>query len=237
MLLRGFGWWRRRPGVMARGLLPAAIVSLFLLAGLIVLGVQTPAIAEALTPFAAGWPGFWSTVLRVAIGTALVGAAIVVAAVTFTALTLIVGEPFYDRIWRTVERDLGGDVPDQPYGFWRAVRDGLSLVGRGLLVAIVAGLAGLIPIAGSIAGAIVGTTLAGWLIADELSSRALTARGLDATARRALLRAHPVRALGFGIATQLCFLVPLGAVIVMPAAVAGSSLLARGLAGETFRDH
>ena len=220
---------------MARGLLPAAIVSVVLFAALIALGVQTPAIAEFLTPFAASWPGFWSTLLRVAVGTAVVGAAIVVAAVTFTALTLMVGEPFYDRIWRTVERDLGGEVPDRPYGLWRAVRDGLSLIGRGLLVAIAAGIVGVIPAVGSVLGAIVGTALAGWLIADELSSRALTARGLDAAARRALLRAHPMRVLGFGVATQLCFLVPLGAVVVMPAAVAGSSLLGRSLVGEPTR--
>jgi CysZ protein len=35
--------------------------------------------------------------------------------------------------------------------------------------------------------------------------------------------------LGFGVATQLCFLVPLGAVATMPAAVAGSTMLAREL--------
>jgi CysZ protein len=39
--------------------------------------------------------------------------------------------------------------------------------------------------------------------------------------------------LGFGVATQLWFLVPLGGVLVMPAAVAGATILAReeGLAG------
>jgi CysZ protein len=33
--------------------------------------------------------------------------------------------------------------------------------------------------------------------------------------------------LGFGVATQLCFMVPLGAVATMPAAVAGATLLGR----------
>jgi CysZ protein len=72
----------------------------------------------------------------------------------------------------------------------------------------------------------------GWLIADELSSRALTARGLTRDARRQLMRAHRARVLGFGVATQLCFLVPLGAVATMPAAVAGSTLLAHSLFGR-----
>ena len=35
--------------------------------------------------------------------------------------------------------------------------------------------------------------------------------------------------LGFGIATQLCFLIPLGAVVTMPAAVAGATMLSREL--------
>ena len=33
--------------------------------------------------------------------------------------------------------------------------------------------------------------------------------------------------LGFGVATWLLFLVPLGAVVVMPAAVAGATMLSR----------
>lgn len=232
MLFGGFGWWRRRPGAMALGLLPAAIVSAVLLAALIALGIETPALADAFTPFADAWPGFWATVMRVAVGTALVGGAIVISAVSFTALTLLVGEPFYDRIWRTVERDLGGTVPDRPYGFWRSVGDGVSLIGRGILVAVAAALLGLIPVVGAILGTVLGTALAGWLIADELSSRALTARGIGARSRRTLLRSHPARTLGFGVAVQLMFLVPLGAIAVMPSAVAGSSVLARSLLEE-----
>jgi len=44
-----------------------------------------------------------------------------------------------------------------------------------------------------------------------------------------ILAGGRARTLGFGIATQLCFMVPLGAIITMPAAVAGSTILARAL--------
>ena len=43
------------------------------------------------------------------------------------------------------------------------------------------------------------------------------------------MRGRRARILGFGVATQLCFLVPLGAIITMPAAVAGATVLARSL--------
>lgn len=117
LLGRGFAFWRTRPGLMALGLVPAAIVGLLFLAGLVTLGVFLPAIAEALTPFADGWPGVWATVIRVAVGTAVLGAALVLVAVSFTAVTLLVGDPFYERIWRAVEEEQGDAAVDAEYGF------------------------------------------------------------------------------------------------------------------------
>ncbi|MEV4688827.1 EI24 domain-containing protein [Microbacterium sp. LWH3-1.2] len=229
LLGRGFAHWRRRPGLMALGLVPAAIVGLLFLGGLVALSASLPALTEAMTPFADGWPGVWATVLRVAVGTALLGAALVLVAVSFTALTLLVGDPFYERIWRAVETDAGSPQFAGDYGFWRSVADGLSLIARGLGVALVAALLGLIPVVGGVVSTLFAVVFTGWLIADELSSRALTARGLDRSARKRLLRRRRARVLGFGVATQLCFLVPLGAVATMPAAVAGAALLARSL--------
>ena len=212
---------------MALGLIPAAIVGALFLAGLIALGTFLPAITEAMTPFADGWPGVWATVIRVTVGTALMGAALVLVAVSFTALTLLIGEPFYERIWKAVEADLGGAELDADYGFWRSVGDTISLIGRGVAVALLAALLGLIPVVGGVLGAVCGVLFTGWLIADELTARALTARGMTRATRRTLMRRHRGRMLGFGVATQLCFLVPLGAVVTMPAAAAGATLLAR----------
>lgn len=238
LLGRGFAYWPRRPGTMALGLIPAAIVAALFLSGLVALGAFLPAIAESITPFADGWPSLWGTVIRIAAGTAVLGAALVVVAVSFTALTLLIGEPFYDRIWRTVESDLGSNGIDADYGFWRSFRDTVVLVSRGLGVAVAAGLIGLIPVVGGVLATIFAMTLTGWLLSEELTSRALTARGIIPSARRQLMRHHRARVLGFGIATQLCFLVPLGAVATMPSAVAGATLLARSLleSGEAEAD-
>lgn len=232
-LVRGFGFWRRRSGVMALGLVPAAIVGMLFLAGLVALGAALPSITEDLTPFAESWPGIWITVIRIAVGTALVGAALVMVAVSFTALTLLVGEPFYDRIWRTVEADLGDAVIDADPGFWRSFANGASLIARGAGVAVIAALIGFVPIVGGLAAPVFAVVCTGWLLADELTSRALDARGIPARQRRALLRRHRARVLGFGVATQLCFLVPGGAVATMPGAVAGSTVLARSLLDES----
>ena len=79
------------------------------------------------------------------------------------------------------------------------------------------------------AAPVLGILLSGRLLATELSSRAFEARGIPSTDRRMLLRGHRAKLLGFGVATQLCFMVPLGAVLTMPAAVAGSTILARSV--------
>ena len=81
-------------------------------------------------------------------------------------------------------------------------------------------------------GFVAAVGMSGWLLADELTTRALAARGIQAAERRALRRRHRARVLGFGVATQLFFLVPLGAVATMPAAVAGATVLGRELLAD-----
>lgn len=235
LLARGLGQWRRTPGAMALGLIPGTLVGLVFGAALVTWGLVLPGLVDDWTPFADAWMPFWAGALRTAIGVASFGAAVLVVIVSFTAVTLAVGEPFYDRIWRATERSATGTVPDAEYGFWRAVGDSVRLILRGVLAAALAWLIGLIPFVGGVLGFVTGVVLTGWLLADELTSRALSARGLDRQARRRLLRTHRARALGFGVATQLCFLVPLGAVAVMPAAVAGSTLWAHAALGVTPR--
>ncbi|MDQ1136390.1 CysZ protein [Microbacterium sp. SORGH_AS 1204] len=235
MLAHGLGQWRRTPGAMALGLIPGAVVGLVFGAALVAWGLALPGLVDDWTPFAEDWSPTWAGVLRTAIGIASFGAAALVAIVSFTAVTLAIGEPVYDRIWRATERSAIGTVPDADYGFWRAAGDSARLVLRGVLAAAVAWAVGLVPLVGGALGFVTGVSLTGWLLADELTSRALSARGLDRRARRALLRANRARALGFGVATQLCFLVPLGAVAVMPAAVAGSTLWAHAALGLTPR--
>lgn len=231
LLGRGFGYWPKRGRTMALGLIPAAIVGVVLVGGVITLAFFLPSITDAVTPFADTWPSIWATVVRVAIGAAMLGAAIVLVAVSFTALTLMIGDPFYERIWQAVETDLGDPHLESDYGFWRSVRDGLGLLARGIVAAIGAALLGAVPVVGGLLGAVTAVLFTGWLLADELTARALSARGLTRRQRRALIRPRRARVWGFGVATQLCFMVPLGAVVTMPAAVAGATVLARELLG------
>ena len=232
-LLRGFGLWRTRPGLMLLGLIPAIIAVIVLAAVFIPLVIGMPSVATWLTPFAAEWVEPWRGLLRAAVGVVVVVAALALSSVVFSALTLTIGDPFYQRIWHQVEIDLGAPPPVDGGSFWTTLGEGLRLVMLGILNAILVLLIGIIPAVGGFLGPIAGVVLTGRLLARELTGRAFDARDLGPAARAVLFSGSRARVLGFGVATQLCFLIPGGAVAIMPAAVAGSTMLARDMLART----
>lgn len=229
ILGRGFAMWRTHPRLLALGLIPAIIAFLVLAAALVPLALTVDGIADWMTPFADGWVSPWRELLRVGLGIVLFIAALALAGAVFTALTLTIGDPFYQRIWRGVERSLGGPEPTGDTGLWTTIGEGIRLVLLGILIALLTLVIGFIPLVGGLLASITGVLLSGRLIARELTGRAFDARGFTTSTRSRMLKAGRARVIGFGVATQLCFLIPFGAIIAMPAAVAGSTLLARDL--------
>ncbi|CAH0218569.1 Sulfate transporter CysZ [Microbacterium oxydans] len=227
LLLRGFALWRTRPGLMNLGLVPAIIAVLLLAAALVPVFLGMTSISTWLTPFAEGWLEPWRGLFRSLVGFVVIAASLALASAVFSALTLTIGDPFYQRIWRAVEADLGDAPPADGGSFWTSVGEGLRLVLLGILIAIAVLLLGLLPLIGGILAPIAGVFLSGRMLARELTGRAFDARDLTPADRAVLFRGSRARVLGFGVATQLCFLIPGGAVAVMPAAVAGATMLAR----------
>src|ERR1041384_8183453 len=120
MLGRGFGTWRSAPQMMVFGAIPALIVAIVYTAGLVVLMLNLGAITESLTAFASEWDPLLRGILRGAFALGFLVAFAFFWVYTYTAVTLAIGDPFYERIWRFVERELG-DAPVEPeIGFWRA---------------------------------------------------------------------------------------------------------------------
>ncbi len=231
VLGRGLAVWARRPRLMLLGALPALVVALVYLAGLIVLAVFSPDLARLVTPFADGWDEPWQSIVRVSAALALVAAGILLVVFTYTAITLAVGDPFYERIWRATEQTLG-DPPAEPSGgFWRllgrGIGAGLRILALTAVIGVLLFIAGLIPVVGTIAVPVLAAFFGGWVLALELTGFAFDARELRLRDRRRMLGIRRSRTLGFGVAVYLVFLIPLGAVLAMPAAVAGATMLAR----------
>ena len=227
VLGRGFAFWRRRPGLMALGLLPAALVGLGMIALLVTLAWNLQRIGITVTGFADNWDPIATGVLRVIVAIAIFAGALVLSAFAFTAVTLIAGEPVYAKIWREVELALGDFPEAKEPGFWRSVGDAGRLVLQAIVLAIVVGILGLIPYVGPPIAAVLAFLLSGRIIALELTARPLEARGMTREQRKAVLRTRNPRLIGFGVAVHFFYGIPLGAVLVMPAAVVGATILAR----------
>lgn len=230
-LVRGIGWVARRPAQWLFGLIPALIVLVAYVAALGALALNLGDLAAFVTPFADGWSEGMRSSVRVVAGVAIFGAALFVAVLTFTALTLLVGDPFYEAIAVRVEESEGGAPPEAEVPFlvsvWRAVKDAALLGVVAVGFALVFFVCGLLPVVGQTVVPVVAAVVSGYFLASELTSVALERRGILRRERFALLKQRRAVVLGFGVVTFLVFLVPFGAVLAMPGAVAGATLLVR----------
>jgi CysZ protein len=236
LFVRGALTVLRSPRLLLLGAVPALIVSVLYVGGIVALIAWLPELAAGLTPFADSWSGTGRTVARVAAGAALVGATGAIAVVTFVAVTLAVGGPFYERLAEIVD-DEAGPVPPAAAPSWvrsvlRGVRDGLLLIALSVLTAIPLFLVGLVPAVGPVLAPVGAALVGGRLLMIELSAPALQRRGLDFGARRRLLRTRRMLTWGVGIPTYLLAALPLVAIIAIPAGSAAATLLARELTDQ-----
>ncbi|MEO7721039.1 MAG: EI24 domain-containing protein [Pseudolysinimonas sp.] len=230
VLGRGFALWRRRPGLMLFGMLPAVVVAILFAAAILLLLLNIEAVTAFLTPFADGWDAELARLFRLLAALGLIIGVVTLGAFGYTTITLLVGDPIYARIWREIEREHGelpGGGDGVEPGFWRGLVDSGLLFWRAVVLGVVLALVGLIPVVGWLLAPLGELVLGGRIVALELTSRPLEARGLRRAERRRVLRTKNARVVGFGVAVNLCMLVPGGAVLVMPAAVAGATELAR----------
>lgn len=232
----GLGIILRSPKLLLIGAIPALISALLLLGSLGTLIYFSGDLTAWMTPFADGWADFARSGLRVLLGVALVGAAAVLGSISFIALTLLIGGPFYEHIAEQAEEQLGLDASDDGAGvarqLGRGVRDSLKLVVVALAGAIVLLVIGFIPVAGQIAGVVLGALFGAWVISLEMVGLVFQRRGLPFGERHRKLREHKAMTLGFGLPAYLLCLVPVLQLLVIPAAVVGGTLLAHRVLDE-----
>ncbi|SEH02779.1 CysZ protein [Nonomuraea solani] len=222
---QGFGWVAKNTRWWLFGLIPALIAFSVYVAALIYLGTNATELAEFLTPFADSWS--WRETFRTLVGIVLFVAGLALAVITFAAITLVIGEPFYEKLSAAVDPLV--EEHEQPW--WRtlprSIRDSLVTLMYVLMFTIPLFFLGFVPVVGQTVAPVLGAAVSGFFLTVELTTLALERRGFARKDRFRLLRANKASSLGFGVAVFLLFLVPFVAVIAMPAAVAGAALLVR----------
>ena len=233
-LFDGQRWVARHGRWWGFGLIPALITLVGYLAVLVVLIVYAGDLAAWATPFADHWSEPWRDTVRVAVGAAAVGMGGLLALLTFTAVTLLIGEPFYESLSAKVEETEGGgpQAPEQPLWreLWTAAKDSVAVLLRAAGFGVLLFLCGFIPVVGQTVVPVIGVCVSGFFLTVELTGTPLQKRGLPQKQRLRLLRSRMSMAVGFGAGLVLLFLVPVLTVLAMPGAVAGATLLAREIA-------
>ncbi|WP_062520397.1 EI24 domain-containing protein [Demequina silvatica] len=233
----GLRGWARAPRLMLLGVIPGAIVAVLFGAALTVLVVNLGAIGEAVAEALGARDGWLASLVSVTASVAVLAASSLVAVALFATLTLAIGGPFFEAMSRRVDGDLEA-APEEPW--WPALRRGLAealvTVAISLGVSLVLLLVGLLPVVGSATAFTVGALVGGRLLAIELTAYPMARRGVVARRDRVrALKPYRLRVIAFGALIFLLFLLPLGAVLAMPAAVVGATLLVRRLPDDSLR--
>ncbi|WEH18303.1 EI24 domain-containing protein [Streptomyces sp. VNUA24] len=241
-LLQGQRWVARHGRQYGFGLIPGLITLVLYLGALVALGVWGPDFVTWATPFADDWSSPWAGLFRGLLTAVLFALALALAVITFTAVTLLIGQPFYESLSERVDRDVSpdGTAPESGLPLWRelwiSARDSLRIVVRALLWALLLFGLGFVPFVGQTVVPVIGFMVTGFFLTEELTAVALQRRRVELRARLALLRSRKTLIWGFGTPLGLAFLVPFVAVFLMPGAVAGATLMARDLLGEETTD-
>lgn len=235
-LINGQRWVVRHGRWLGIGLIPGLITLVVYAGALIGLGYGADDLAAWATPFADDWSSPWLGLLRTTLTVLVFAFGLFLAVITFTAVTLLVGQPFYEALSEEVDRAEGGEAPESGLPLWRelwiSARDSVRILVRVALYGALLFAFGFVPVAGQTVVPLIGFCVTGYFLAEELTAVALQRRGMVLKDRLVLLRGRKLLILGFGVPLGLAFLVPFVAVFLMPGAVAGATLLARELVGE-----
>ena len=231
LFAEGFRIMARNKRLWLLGAVPALITTVLFVTLIVLFSYWVGDLVEWATPFADDWSAGARDTVRTLGTIAVLILLVVVGVITFTAITLLIGGPFYEYIAEKIEDQLGNRPPGYHLGwfrmFLRGLRDSILLVSLSLLFTLPLFCLSFVPLIGQTVIPALAACVGGWILALELVGVPFHRRGRRLGDRHRALRTRRALTLGFGVPAYLVCAIPLVAVVVMPAAVAGGTLLAR----------
>ncbi len=213
----GFAFLLKNPTLWALALLPAALLGVLGLIGLVSGWYLLPRVEAALAPSPQRVGDLLSLAASVVLGLMTLGTGLMLG----LGLALILGAPLLDLLSRRTERRIQGFTVDEGRGLRFEVAQ--SLKGAFFFAAAVpvAFAIGLVPFTGPPLATLWGA----WALAFQLTDGPLTRRGLGFAERRAWHHYWRAEAVGFGLAGLLTLLVPFANLLLAPALTVGATRL------------
>lgn len=226
-MFRGFTFLTQS-GIRRYVVIPLIINTLLFAAALVWAGQRFAAWLDSLSAYLPHWLA-WLTLLLWPLFAATVAIALFYS---FTLIANLLGAPFNSFLSANIETRLTGRAPDSGRTLWQeivtSVRDEIRrliyILWRSILVGILAVMLLFVPVVNS-AVPFLWFFFTAWMLAAQYSDYPLANRGVNFEAQRSLLTTRRARLLGFGSAVTVCTLIPVVNFVVMPAAVAGATLL------------
>ncbi|MGH8371442.1 MAG: sulfate transporter CysZ [Gammaproteobacteria bacterium] len=226
-MFRGFRFLTL-PGVRRYVLIPLCINTLLFAGALIWAAQRFAHWLDSLSGYLPHWLA-WLTLLLWPLFAASIA---ILLFYSFTLVANLLGAPFNSFLSARIETHVTGQVPDSGRTLWQEiivslrdeVRRLIYILWRTLLIGVLALLLLFVPVA-NVAVPVLWFLFTAWMLAAQYSDYPLANRGVEFSAQRELLNTRKARLLGFGCAATLCTLVPVVNFVVMPAAVAGATLL------------
>ncbi|MFE4579557.1 EI24 domain-containing protein [Streptomyces chartreusis] len=240
--LKGQRWVARHGKQYGFGLIPGLITLVLYAGALVALALWGEDFVSWSTPFADDWSSPWQGLFRGFLTALLFILGLLLSVVTFTAVTLLIGQPFYENLSEKVDRDVSpdGTAPESGLPLWRELwisgRDSLRIVLRAALWGVLLFALGFTPVVGQTVVPVLGVVVTGFFLTEELTAVALQRRRVELRDRLTVLRSRKTLIWGFGTPLAAAFLIPFVAVFLMPGAVAGATLMARELLGEETQE-
>ncbi len=213
-----------KPGIRSFVIIPLIINSL-LFAGLIwLLGNEFSSLMEHWLPVLPDWLSWLSGLLWLLFAVAT----LVVLFFGFTLLANLVGAPFNSYLSTAVEKQLTGHAPEDTDSFLQILRKTLSSelkkIRYFILWAIPLFILGFIPVVNLFTPAL-WLLFGAWMMSLEYADYPLGNQGLGFPEIRRQLKEKTLLSLGFGATVMLASMIPVFNFLVMPAAVAGATVM------------